>query len=212
MAAKKKPQFPTVYTPAGVGKYMWLTKPDNYLGEEQFKARILLNDNEANRAWVEAQIELAKKVASANEIRLKKNFKTPFQFPEDQDEDDFVPQEGKDKPKLDEDHRGKIFFSVKSSYRPAVIGTVKNEKGEFSELPDGTLAMSGDEIRLKLQLVPYDGLGSGLSYRLQGCQLLAKRSGFKGSVGGGWDELPEGYGEESQTEGHDDDLEDEVPF
>lgn len=190
--ATKKEKGSTFVTPAGIAKYSWLTKPDSgFNGKEEptFKTRIIIEDNDENRAWVEQVNEAAKADAKRMGVKLKKIFKTPFQLPEDQDEDDFVPQEGREKPRLDEDHQGAIFFELKSKFKPGLIDSLRQP------LPEDVFIMSGDKIRAKFEIVPYEGLGSGISFRLRTAQLLEKNTSF--SQGGidadGFDDYEDGY-------------------
>lgn len=208
--SNKKPKGKTAVTPKGLSKYAWLNKPDNGFdgkGDPTFKARILIEDTEENREWCDSVIAKGKESAKEQKIKLRKNFKTPFNFPEDQDEDDFVPEEGKDKPRLDEDHKDKIFFEVKSKFKPALIDAMK------SELPEDVLIMSGDIVRAKFELVPYEGLGSGLSFRVKTVQLIEKNTAFSGGGADtdGFDEEEDGYVAKTNDDDEDED-DDEIPF
>lgn len=175
MAEKKK--FPTLVTPRGTAKYAWLNKPDTKFSQKpegEYKVRILIEDNAESRAFCEKVIELAKAFAKESDIKLKKGFHVPFVFPEDVDEDDFIPEEGKDNPKFTEDYRGKIFFEAKSVFKPGLIDSKKNE------LPATVYPMSGDQIKIKIAIAPYDGLGSGVALKLNVVQLIEKNTSFSG--------------------------------
>jgi hypothetical protein len=209
-------KFSKFTTPTGTAKYAWLDKPDPY-GQKltppktEYKIRILLDDTPENRAFIEKVIETGKSEAAKAGIKLKKQFKTPFRFPEDQDEDDYVPQDGKDKPKLDEDHQGRIFFEAKTGFIPASLSMEKDAKGVLQGLPEGTKIMSGDLVRVQFTLNPYDGLGSGISLRLNAVQLRKKNSNFQGgnynsSDFGDDDEEDQVEGDENQSD------DDEIPF
>lgn len=191
----KKLKLLDTVSPVGIAKYSWLTKADTgYDGKSKpkFKTRVLLDDTPENREWVAGVVSTSEKFAKENGIKLKKVYHTPFNFPEDEDEDDFIPAEGKDKPKLDEDHRGRIYFEAKSDYKPGLIDT----SSPPVSLPDGVTIMSGDKLRIKVELNPYEGLGSGLSLRLKVAQLVEKNTSFSG--GGhintdGFDDIDGGY-------------------
>lgn len=177
MATKAK--YTTFVSPIGIAKFAWLNKPDaGYDGKStpQFKIRVLIEDTDENRAWCDSVVAQAAIDAKTNSVKLKKVFNVPFNYPEDQDEDDFVPAEGKERPKLDEDHRGRIFFDTKSQYKPAQIDTKR------VALPEDVYIMSGDEVRVKFELFAYEGLGSGVSFRPKVAQLIAKNTSFSGGA------------------------------
>lgn len=199
---RKKVKGPIVVAPRGIAKYAWLNKPDmgfDGKGEGSFKIRVLLDDTDDNRAWCDDVIEKGKKAAVENAIKLKKQFKHPFRFPEDQDEDDYVPQDGKDKPKLDEDHKGRIFFEAKSKFKPATFDAKKEE------LPEDVSIMSGDIQRTKFEVLPYEGLGSGLSFRLAAVQLIEKNTSYSGGNKASADGFDEEEGYESGGRGDNND-------
>ncbi len=178
---KKRYKYPSFVTGMAMAKYAWLDKWDPYQlkqGKEEHKLRTLLVDNEENRAFVKKVLDATVEHAPKGGIKLKKAWKNPFKFPEDLDEDDFVVQEGKDKPKFDEDHVGKIFFEAKTGYPVAMLSTEKDEKGNLIALAEGVKIMSGDFIKTKFTINPYDGLGSGVGFRLNAVQLIKKNSNF----------------------------------
>lgn len=199
-----KAKNPVMVSPVGIGKYVWVMKADTGFdgkSEPKFKLRLLIDDNDEARAWMAKVTETAKTFAKTAGIKLKKQFKTPFKLPEDQDEDDFAPQEGKDKPKLDEDHKDRIFFEVHSKYKPGLIDTAKPTP---QPLPEGVDVRSGDKIRVKFEVVPYDGLGSGYSLRLKVVQLVEKNSSYSGGVDtSGFDEI-DGYVADSSSDDDED--------
>jgi hypothetical protein len=210
MAEKFK--FSTFVTPKGIAKYAWLDKPDKYQlerGKTQYSIRVLIEDTEKNREWVEKVLATTKAEAAKAKVKLKKQFNTPFRLPEDQDEDDFVPADGKDKPKYDEDHKGRIFFEIKTGYIPAQFGLEKDDDGNLIGLPEGTRIMSGDKVKVKFRLNPYDGLGSGVSFRLMSVQLVEKNSNFSGGKQSA-DEF-EDDDDDDQFDGNSDD-DGEIPF
>jgi len=191
--SNKKPKFQHPVSPIGIAKYCWVNNPDKGFdgkNEPKYKTRIVIEDTEENRAWVENVLKVAQVEAKANDIKLKKVFKSPFQFPEDQDEEDFIPQAGKERPKLDEDHRGRIYFDAKSSFKPGLIDSARKE------LPEDVKIMSGDKIKIKVEVLPYDGLGSGVSLRLKVVQLIEKNTTYSGSGKPnveGFDDVEGGY-------------------
>lgn len=200
-----KAKYTRFVTPLGIAKYAWLDKPDTGFdgkSEPQYKLRLIIEDNEENRAWCDKIVEQAKIDAKTNGVKIKKNFKTPFQFPEDQDEDDFVPQDGKDKPKYDEDHKGAIFFEMKTRFKPGLIDAKRQELGEDVRI------MSGDKVKAKLELFAYEGLGSGISFRVVTVQLIEKNSAFAG--GGAPD--TSGFEDEDGYDGGDNGGEEDEDF
>lgn len=187
-----KPKYTQFVTPAGIAKYTFLDKPQEPYqgkGDPSFKVRILIDDTAENRAWIDKVVETGLAEAKKNGVKLKKVFRNPFNFPEDQDEDDYIPEEGKDRPKLDEDHKGRIFVEFKSKFKPGLIDSARNT------LPDDVKIYGGDNIRVKFELNPYEMQGSGLSLRLKVVQLIAKNTSFSG--GGvntdGFDDVEGGY-------------------
>lgn len=175
MAAKIK--FTNHVSPPGIAKFCWVNKADTGFdgkSEPSFKTRVVIKDTEASRAWVKKVLDTAEAEAKANGIKLKKIYNNPFKFPEDQDEDDFIKQEDKEYPKLDEDHREAIFFQAKSGFKPGLIDTSKPPQ----ELPENVFIMGGDSIAVKVEAIPYEGLGSGVSLRLKVVQLVKKNSTF----------------------------------
>ena len=190
-------------SPKGIFKFTWLNKPDEgYNGADaanpKYKTTLLIDDTKENREWVEMVLERTREEAKASGVKLKKGWHSPFKLPEDQDEEDFVPQEGKDKPKYDEDFRGKIFFESKSAFKPGLIDAVK------VELPDTIFPMAGDVGRVRIQLNPYvNGANTGLNLRLATAQLIEKNTSFKKGVDSdGFDEEEgyEGGGREEEEE------------
>lgn len=195
----KKPKFSEPVSPIGTAQHAWINKPSapyEGKGEPQYKCTILLEDDATSRAWAESCMATAFAEAKTAGIKLKKVHHNPFTFPEDVDEDDFLVDPSTGKSKLDESYRGKIYFTAKSQYQPGMIDTKRDP------LPEDVRIMSGDSVRLKVQLNPYEGLGSGVSLRLITVQLVEKNTSFSG--GGvrtdGFDDI-DGYqatGEEEQ--------------
>lgn len=207
MADKHK--FSAFVSPLGEARYAWIDKPDPYqqeLGKEQFKCRVLMEDTPEVRAWVQKVFEAGVAEAKKAGVKLKKAAKSPFTFPEDLDEDDFIPAEGKDKAKYDETYKNSIFFEAKTGFKPATIDAKKNE------LPDDVRIMPGDKVKVKVVLNPYEGFGSGISLRLSVVQLIEKNTSYsKGKANlDGFDE-EEGYDSEGQTSGSSED-DDDIPF
>ena len=192
--AEKKVKFSEFVSPVCIARWAFVnnpSKPYDGKGEPVYKIVGLLDDNDETRAWVDKVIAAGLAEAKAAGIKLKKQFGNPFQFPEDQDEDDFIPEEGKDKPKLDEAYRGRIYFQTKSQFKPGLIDTAK------VELPEDVRIMNDDLVRIKVQVNPYDGFGGGISLRLKVVQLVEKKTSFSGDGQrgvntNGFDEI-EGY-------------------
>lgn len=204
-----KSKAPRVVSPLGIFKYCWVMadKPDtgwDGKGDPQYKVRIVFDDTPENRAWMDDVLAKGSAYAKQEKIPLKKKFKSPFKLPEDQDEDDYIPAEGKDKPKLDEDHKDRIFFDAKSKYPPGLIDTARND------LPADVKVFGNDKGRLKVEINPYEGLGSGISLRLITLQLVEKNTSYGGGGGtdsDGFDDVEGGY-----VAGGNDDDDDEIPF
>lgn len=178
------------YTPIGTAKFAWLRTPDTKFatdGKGKYKIRILLDDNEDNRAWANALIEQCKLDAKNDGKLLKKGFKSPIKFPEDIDEEEFVVQQGKERASYDEDHRGKIFFEASSSFAPGLIDSAK------VELPEEINIMSGDTIKAKIQGNPYDTLSTGISLRLMMVQLIERKNATASSKTDGFDVIEGGF-------------------
>lgn len=185
--SEKKFKYSRLVSPKGMFKYAWINKPDaGFDGKAPaYKTRFLMEDNEESRAFVEKVMDLAKKEAKEAGVKLKKKMHSPFNLPEDADEDDFVPEEGKDKPKLDEDYKDAIWFACKSNYKPSAIDSARES------LPENVFIMSGDTGKVKVELFAYEGLGSGVTLRLVTAQLLEKNTTFSGGKGD-----TEGFGDE----------------
>ncbi len=191
--ADKKPVYSTYVSPEGIAQFCWLDKPDKGFDgkatDPKFKVRVIIEDTPDNRAKIDAAIATGLAEAKRDGVKIKKVFGNPFKFPEDQDEDDFIPAPDKDKPKLSEEHRGMIFFDTKTSYKPGLIDTLR------ADLPEGVKIMSGDRVKIKAEVLPYEGFGGGLSLRLKVVQLIAKNTTFvRGKVNtDGFDDVKDGY-------------------
>ena len=207
--SEEKVKLPEKVSPIGMAKYAWLNKADTKFakdGKGDFKVRVLIEDTEANRAWCAAVEAEGKAFAKAQGIKLKKTAKVPFIFPEDVDEDDFIPDPDTGKAAYDEDHRGKIWFETKSKFKPGLIDSKKQE------LPEDVLVMSGDKVRIKFALNPYEGLGSGINFRLKVAQLIEKNTTFSGERRvdtSGFDEVEDGYTANRSARDNDDEDGDE---
>lgn len=178
------------YTPIGTAKYAWLRTPDTKFstdGKGKYKLRILIDDNEENRAWANSLIEQCKEDAKLAGILLKKTSKLPIKFPEDIEPEEFEIPQGKERAAYDEDHKGKIFFEASSSFAPGLIDSAK------VELPEEINIMSGDTIKAKIQGNPYDGLGGGVSLRLMMVQLVEKKTTSGSSKTDGFDVIEGGF-------------------
>ena len=190
----KGPKYSEYVTAVGMAKMSFLDKPSppyQGKGDPMYKTRILIEDTAENRAWCEGVIAKALEEAKKNGVKIKKVFHNPFIMPEDVDEDDFVAEEGKDYPKYDEDHVGKIFFEAKSKYQPGLIDAAKQS------LPEGVRIFGGDTIREKIVAAPFvSGANTGITLRLITVQLIEKNAAFGGDRApdtGGFDEVEGGY-------------------
>jgi len=203
----KQPRYKEFVFPAGMAKFTYLNEPQEAFegkGDPKFKTRCILEDTPEVRAFLDNVMDSVRAEAKKNGVKLKKVHKSPFEYPEDQDEDDFVPEDGKDKPKLDEDHVDKIYFDAKGKYKPGLIDSQRQS------LPDDVKIMGGDVIRVKAEAMPYEGFGSGVTLRIKMVQLIEKNTSF--SEGGnteGFDDEEGGYVAPAPSEEDDDD---EIPF
>ena len=192
MAKGKKLIYEEVVWPTAMLKLCFLNEPSQQFdgkGDPMYKVRVLLEDTEENRAKIEGALDRAREAAKKNGVKLKKVHKLPFLMPEDVDEDDFIPAEGKDRPKYDEDYQGKIIFETKSKFPPMMIDAQRKA------LPEDVKIYSGDQGRVKTEVMPYEGLGSGISLRLKAVQLIAKNTSFSGGYNNtdGFDDVEGGY-------------------
>jgi hypothetical protein len=172
----KKPQYTELVSPIGIANWAFVTKPaEPYTkgDDPEYKITVGLEDTDENRAWCNKFIETAQSDAKKHGVKLKKAGKIPFNYPEDQDEDDFKPKpEGTGK--YPETFKDRIIFQTKSKFRPGVIDTKRQD------LPEDVRIMSGDEVRVKVAVNPYEGMGSGISMRLKVVQLVQKNTSFSG--------------------------------
>jgi hypothetical protein len=187
----KGPKFSTAISPVGIAKVAFLhnpSKPFEGNGDPHYKTRALMEDTEENRAFCTGVIDTALAEAKANSIKIKKQFHNPFTFPEDVDEDDFIPDEGKERPKYDEDYRGKIFFEAKSYFPPSLIDSARQS------LAEDVKVYNMDEIRVKIEAAPFvSGANTGITLRLKTVQLIKKNAVFsRGPDIDGFDDI-EGY-------------------
>lgn len=198
----KRPKYSEFVSPIGVAQYAYIAKPqDPYQGkgDPTYKVTVLLEDTDENRAWCAKVIDTLQAEAKTNGVKLKKQFANPFIYPEDVDEDDFIPAAGKDKPKYGEIYRDKIFFVTKSKFQPAQIDTARQA------LPEDVKIMGGDTIRVKVEGNPYDTLQTGIGLRLKVVQLVEKNTSFsRGTNTDGFDDI-DGY--RAPDEAGDDDEE-----
>jgi hypothetical protein len=170
-----KPTYTNFITPVALAKFCWLDKPDaGFDGKSapKFKIRGLLEDTPEIRSAIEAAMATGLAEAKRDAIKLKKIFKNPFTFPEDVDEDDFEIAEGATRAKFDEDHRGKIFFDAKTGFKPGLIDTA------LQDLPEDVKIMSGDMVKVKAEVMPYEGFGGGFTLRLKVVQLIEKNTTY----------------------------------
>ena len=183
----------THVSPVGEADMTWLDKPSPAYqagAKEYFKTRLLLDDTPENRAWVKKVYEKALEEAKEAGVKLKKVHNTFFVLPEDQDDEDFVVQEGRKYAKYPEHARGKIILDAKSTYKPSLIDTAKES------LPEDVKIYGRDLIRIKVTVNPYvSGANNGISLYLNVVQLVEKKTSFSGGGSAnldGFDDI-EGY-------------------
>ncbi len=203
-----KPKFKEYVSPVGKAKLAFLHKPSAPFKEgdtPKFKVTLLIEDTTEHRAWVDAVVATALEEAKKHGVKMKKVFHNPFILPEDVDEDNFIPQDGKDRPKYDEDYRGKIIFEAKTQYQPGLIDTAKQA------LTDDVKIYGGDMVRVKVEAQPYlNGSNSGITLRLITVQLVEKNTSYGGSRGPNTDGFDDIDGYVAGGDASDDD--DEIPF
>jgi hypothetical protein len=201
MAAKKF-KFSEPVSPMGIASSAWLNKPSQPFdgkGEPMYKITLLLEDTAENRNWCQETLDKALAEAKQANVKVKKVYNSPFIYPEDVDEDDFIAAEGKTYAKYPEAARGRIMFTAKSQYKAGQIDAKRNV------LPEDVKIMNGDEVKVKVQLNPYEGLGSGVSLRLITVQLIKKNTSY--STGPRTDGFDEEEGYEYEGNGGQDDQE-----
>lgn len=183
-------KFSTFVSPVGIAHYAWLDKPDNGFGgkeDPKYKIRTLIPDTDENRAWAQEVINTLLAEAKQAGVKIKKVYKSPFVFPEDIEEDDFLPADGKDKPKFGPEYRDHFFFEAKSDYKSGLLDA------ELNPLSDKVRIMTGDSVCTKVQGFPYEGLGSGISFHLKVVQLVQKNANFGGVDTGGFEQHAGGF-------------------
>jgi len=73
--------------------------------------------------------------------------------------------------------------------KPRLYYIVDGKTVEYPE--DAPVPYAGSKAQLELEVVPFDGFGGGVSFRLRAVRLIEIVEGKKSS--GNWDEVPEGY-------------------
>jgi hypothetical protein len=208
-------KYTRVVSPAGKSRVCFLNEPSQPYdgkGSPQYKTRVLFEDTPENRKWCDDMFAAGIAEGKKAGVKLKKAAQSPFHFPEDNDEEDFVPDvaAGKDRPKLDELYRDHIYFETKSNFKPGLIDAARQP------LPDDVKIYNDDTIRAKIEFNPYEGFGSGLSLRMVTVQLIEKNNSFSGGAGSldddGFDEVEGGYVAPPPSAGGGDLEDDEIPF
>lgn len=178
-----KVYLPKVVSPVGVLAFSWIDKPDEKFSDgkdPQYKATLVMDDNEASQAFIADIRAKATEVAPKMKepVKLKKGFKV-----------------GKDMSDKGEEFEGKICVEFKSNYQP----TVKSKSGEKLEPSD---VKAGDLVRISGLVKPYSAFGSGASLKFRQILLVEKRNG------NGEDDFSDYYEEpeesEDETDGDDD--------
>lgn len=195
MANAKKHPLPTLVTPVGIAAYAWVNKPDTKFAknddEGSYKITVVLDDTKDNRAFLDQIEDLAREVAPKLEpaVKMKKVLThTPWNLPEDDDNTD---------EKLKDEFKGKIRLHAKSAFKPGQIDTARQG------LPDNIFVMSGDHVRVKFLIKPFDGLGGGISLKLKTVQLVQKVHRAGGIDADGFDDIEDGYVAPTQNDGDD---------
>lgn len=202
----KKPKFSTTISPVVEAYFAFLTRPSKPYkedGKPQFKITGIAEDTPETREWIEGLLEKAREEAKEAGIKLPKVIASPFNFPEDHDEDAFVPN-ADGKTSVDAVYEGKIYFTAKSDYRPGTIDT------DREDLPESVYIMSGDKVRIKMIVKPYtNGANKGVALKLKVVQLVEKQAGTgrRANHGEGFDNI-EGYKVNKASVAESDDEED----
>lgn len=198
-----KLKYTNAVLPKGIAKRCFINKPSAPFdkgGREQYKVTVLIEDTAENRDYLNSVVARAADEAKAQGVKLKKNYGVAIVYPEDHDPDDFEAAEGAQYPKLDEDFRDRIAIEAKSGFKPALIDSAKQT------LPEDVAIYRNDVIRVKIEPNPYEGFGSGISFRLKVVQLIAKDTSYPGSGTNtdGFDEEEGGYVAPSKIEDDED--------
>lgn len=188
----KKVPLPSVVSPVGVAAYAWVNKPDTKFakpGENgKYKITLVLDDTEDNRSFLSKIEAAAREIAPQMDpvVKMKRVLThTPWSLPEDDDPSD---------EKLKEEFKGKIRLTANSDFKPGQIDS--NRQG----LPEDIFVMSGDHVRIKAMVKPFDGLGGGISLKLKTVQLINKVHRAGGVDTSGFDDIDDGYVAPTQEE------------
>ena len=75
--------------------------------------------------------------------------------------------------------------------KPRLYYVVDGKTVDYPE--DAPIPYAGSKGQLELEVVPFEGFGGGISFRLRAVRLTEIVEGKKSGPSGDWDEMPEGY-------------------
>lgn len=81
------------------------------------------------------------------------------------------------------------------SVQPRVFYVVDGKTAEYPA--DAPIPYAGSEAQIEVEVIPFEGFGGGLSFRLRAVRLTKIVEGKKSGSTGDWDEVPEGYTSEA---------------
>lgn len=193
MANKKRVRLDTILTMAGVAAYCWVTKPDDKFNKDKpdYKITLVVEPGGEVDALVEEIKKLAVRPCEEQGFKavLRAIDKGKVKLPiKDGDE---VNEERKDK-ELEpiEAFAGKMLIEFKSKYQPKLF-VPRDLQEEFAANDREVWIMSGDIVKVKAEVNPYDGFGGGISLRLKAVKLIEKMAGL--DDGGFGDEDDDDY-------------------
>lgn len=157
-----KYKLPRLVSPVGTFSWVYVDKPDENM-DGKYKITLALDaDDKATEEFISKFKAMGLKAAKEMEVVLKKTHKLPFQ-----DGNEILNKNGEPV----EAYVDKTVLVARSQFQPKAWDTAKKA------LPPGVFIAPGDRGRILTEVFPYGGLGSGLSARLAGVQLVEKRAG-----------------------------------
>lgn len=167
----KKDKF-IVYTPTAELGYGYLRYPDTkYNPEGDYKQDFFLSAADAKEFCQSIEAD-PRATAKGKKVKVKPT-KVDGQFKFK------TKQHAKVK-------SGDEVFDVK----PRLYYVVDGKTVEYPE--DAPTPYAGSKAQLELEVVPFEGFGGGISFRLRAVRLIEIVEGAKGGTGN-WDEVEEGY-------------------
>lgn len=214
MANKKRVRLNSIQTAAFTAMRCWITKPDGKFNPEKpdYKTTLVMDPKSAEA--LKAEI-LEKAKGPAEEQGYKKllrqiadgSVKLPFKDGDEENQD----RKDKDKDTIDE-IAGMVLVTFKTKWAPRLFIPRAVQEAYAAQKRDVWI-MSGDVIKVKADVNPYDGLGGGISLRLKAVKLVEKMAGFESDSGFGDDDDDEYVmaepTQESDADDSDDDDDDE---